>query len=347
MFNKKIIITLLLTLFFTLFSCVETRVIKTILPLSKNVPTLIENNEEETWDLNLLEADNTKYLLYTVIDNAKGFADISYSQLTNIEPLKFTKTKLLLPKTNSKQRHLSSIIKIAGTYWIYYVEGDSLKDFSKSFRAQFSNGHLINVEQLNIKTTLRVIHWQKFHVLPNNKVVMVYRNGKGMFFGVSNDGKKFDNFIKVYERGAKPNILALNDDILIYAFQGGGKRKGTMQSKFSYSKNGGDTWSQAINTTESHGNVHDAFLLKRKDGKADIYYIYPIGAWRGFSLFRRCIKDDFTLGNEELLIEKEIGHLLKPNIFRLNGRQLLLTFIEASSNHVPFASIIYGDSVCP
>lgn len=346
--TSKIVIRVILsfTLFCTLLSCAKNNIPRTQLPISVTTPKLIEINDGETWDLNLLEAESQKFILYSVINNKQGLANISYSKLVNIEPLEFSNVKTLLPKSSYKQRHLSSIIKIDGISWLYYVEGDSLKDSAKSYRAQFNNGHLINIEPLTINNSLRVIHWQKFYTLPNNNIAIVFRNGKGMFFGTSKDGKTFTDFIKVYKQAAKPNFIALDNDKFIYSFQGRGKNKGSMQSKFSYSKDGGATWSQPTNTTESHGNVHDAFLFNRNDGLADIYYIYPIGAWRGFSLFRRCIKDNFSLGEEEQVIEKEIGHLMKPNVFRLNKHQLLLTFVEANSNHTPFVTIINGDSIC-
>ena len=346
MYNGIIKVLMILVLLLSLISCNKIKLTRTPLPISHTVPVMIEKNDEETQDLNLLESGGQEYLFYSVIDNNQGLADIRFTEVSKIDPLKFSEVKTILPKSKYKQRHLSSILTIDGITWLYYVEGDSLKDIAKSYRAQFNKGHLSHTEELAIDNSLRVIHWQKFHVLPNNNVTMVYRNGKGMFFGTSKDGKTFTNFIKVYERGAKPYLVALDDETLIYSFQGIGKRKGTMQSKFSYSIDGGNKWSQATNTTESYGNVHDAFLIERNDGLTDIYYIYPIGTWRGFSLFRRCIKSDFTLGVEEQVIEKEIGHLMKPNIFRINKQQLLLTFVEANSNYSPFATVISGDSVC-
>ncbi|MCF6319119.1 MAG: glycoside hydrolase [Proteobacteria bacterium] len=339
-------IFLLLLVFSALISCTKNNQNKTLLPLSKDVPILVDENKSNAWDLNLLEFNNIKYVLYTVIHEEQGYANIAYSEILNTKPLKFSNMKPLLPKSKLKKRYISSIVTINNISWIYYVEGDLLKDIAKSYRARFNHGTLSHIEKISIESSPRVIHWQKFHSLPNNQVLMVLRDGKGMYFAKSSDGRIFSNLTKVYKRGAKPSIIALDNQNLIYAFQGRGEKRGTMQSKFSYSTNGGKTWSKAINTTQSHGNVHDASLFLRQDGKADIYYIYPIDDWRGFSLFRRCIKEDYTLGDEEQVIEKEMGSVLMPNIFRLNNQQLLLTFIESNSNHTSYAAIIYGDSLC-
>jgi len=319
---------------------------KTLLPVSQDVPLLIENNDGITHESSYLNINDKQYILFSFdSDSKQNHTEIRYGEILNIDPLVVSEVQPVLPKNNFKKRYLSSVVETDNGSWVYFVEGDSLKDVARSYRAQWNKGTLINIEELNIEKKIRVRHWQKYYSF-NNRVVMIYAGGDGIFFTTSRDGKTFKNFIKTGERAAQPNFNHVNERVLAYSFQRGDWEKGKMKSMFSISEDAGQTWQQPIQTTLSHENVHDAFLFKREDKLLDIYYIYPIGSWRGFSLFRRCIRKDFSLGDEEQVIVKEMGNVIAPTLHRLENNQIVLTFNEQLSGYTPYITILNGDSAC-
>ncbi len=319
---------------------------KTLLPLAKEVPVLIENNDGISYDSSYLTINEKNYILFSLDSGSKKpYTEIRYGEILSIEPLIISRIQSVLPKTKFKKRYLSSIVKMNDSIWIYYVEGNSLKDFAKSFRAQWENGTLVNIEELNIDKKIRVRHWQRYYSF-NNLVVMIYAGGDGMFFTTSKDGISFKNFVKTYKRAAKPSFNNVNEKTVAYSFQRGNWKKGKMKSMFSISEDMGLTWNQPTETTLSHKNVHDAFLFKRNDGMLDIYYVYPVESWRGFSLFRRCIRKDYSLGDEEQVIVKEMGNVIAPTLHRLEDNRIALVFNEQLSGFNPYITIIKGDSYC-
>ncbi|MFV0542536.1 MAG: hypothetical protein ACK5L8_02485 [Marinicella pacifica] len=316
----------------------------TELPVSSSSPALIENENGFTSEINFLAHENEKFILYNHrVSFDQDGSVIKYVKLNSLEPLEYSESKSLKPNSKYKERHISSIVLFENKTWIYYVEGDSLRDQAKSYRALWHDGSLINVEPLNINKKLVVRSWQRFFS-HNNKVYMVHTGG-GMFFSVSEDGINFDSFKKVYGFSAQPRISVIDNKIII-GFQKGNWQEGIMKSMVSITEDYGNNWSQPKVITDKHKNVHDSYIHTREDGNVDIYYVHPIEGWNGFSLFRRCLTSNMEWGDPELLIDKEIGNVLSPNVSRVNKVKNVVLFVEQVSGYKPYAQVINGDASC-
>lgn len=315
---------------------------KTALPLSKEAPILIEQNQGYTGNAHYLSGE-TDYIFYN-LNPAKDnqLAEVRFVKVLNRDPLELSTSQLLNNDLEKTGRHISSIVQIEGVNWIYYVEGNSLKDQARSFRAQWVDEQLRHIEPLNMNKRLVVRSWQRFHY--HDGVVYMVHTGSGLFFAKSTDGLNFDGFEKLTGFSAQPRVSILGDKP-ITAFQKGTLSKGLMNSFFTVTNNSDTSWQDPVLITEQHENVHDTFLFARPDGNIDAYYVHPIGNWRGFSLFRRCINQDLTLGQPELLVEKEIGSLVAPNVFE-TPQGVMVLFVEQLSGYNPYILPVKGYANC-
>ena len=316
---------------------------KTLLPVSSNSPRLVEANDGITSNVNYLPNDGG-YIVYNFKPNKEGgIPDIRYAKIKKHNPLLFSESKPLKPKNVGKGRYISSIVFINDVTWVYYVESNSINDEVVSFRAKWQNENLVDIEELEINKKLFTRSWQRFKY-HQGKVYMVHTGG-GMYFSPSENGQVFNDFKKIYKWSAQPRVSALGDS-LITAFQSGNQNKGLMKSMVSLSNNAGETWSEARSVTDDHENVHDTYIYQRVDGNVDLYYIHPIGDWRGFSLFRRCLDTDMKMGKPELIIEKEVGSPVAPSVHQLEDGASFVTFVEQKSGYNPYALRIHGDASC-
>lgn len=332
---------------FLLCSCATTKYTITQLPLAKDNPVRLEDNKGVSYNTEFLKQNKSIQLLGTHDIDLKNYQAIIQKYTYDNKSNKFSMPTHLSPKSSKKNRVINGIVKLHQTRWIYYSEADSLKDYTNNYRAELEGDKLFNVQPIQLKTPLRLIFWQKYYALPNGKVVMVYRSGKGMFFSKSKDGINFKEPLQITKiRSSMPFLLVLDSDHYLFSFLSGGHRRGAMKSNFAYSNDAGKTWSSTIMLSPPKTNAHDAFLFKRLDGLVDAYYVYPIGNWRGFSLFRRCIKSDYSLGENQLVVEKEFGNLAKPSVFRLDNNEILITFINQFDNYNLYSTKIYGDAPC-
>ncbi|MCE9685673.1 hypothetical protein LZP73_05515 [Shewanella sp. AS16] len=83
----------------------------------------------------------------------------------------------------------------------------------------------------------------------------------------------------------------------------------------------------------------------------DIYYSYPIDEEEELSLWRRCIKSNAKLGDEELVVEHDFGNIAKPSPHRLKNGQVLITFVEQGKaalegDHNIHTALISSDATC-
>jgi hypothetical protein len=90
------------------------------------------------------------------------------------------------------------------------------------------------------------------------------------------------------------------------------------------SSDGGATWSQPTNIVPQDPNVHDAFVVTRIDDGADLYYLHA-GADGDLNVHRRALREDGTLGPEQIVTTPEVGHTEKPQPRRLPDGRLAMT----------------------
>ncbi|MNL14174.1 hypothetical protein D3C87_1351040 [compost metagenome] len=90
----------------------------------------------------------------------------------------------------------------------------------------------------------------------------------------------------------------------------------------------GQSFSPRIRLSDEN-NVHDTFLLQRKDGERDAYYLVGIEG-KGFSLFRRKISRDGKLGPEQQITSTAV-HVEKPHCLRLNSGKIFVTLSKVNS----------------
>jgi hypothetical protein len=109
---------------------------------------------------------------------------------------------------------------------------------------------------------------------------------------------------------------------------------GAVAATFQYGVNGGKimnfvrigdpaSLAPAAPITSSNDNVHDSFPLARSDGDVDVYYI--AGLAHGFSIFRRAVHRDGTMGDEEQVTAPDVGSCAQPHPKRFDDGSIAMT----------------------
>ncbi|MNL47169.1 hypothetical protein D3C87_1699380 [compost metagenome] len=97
----------------------------------------------------------------------------------------------------------------------------------------------------------------------------------------------------------------------------------------------GKTFTSRIRISDND-NVHDTFLLPRTDGELDVYYLVWFDG-KGFSLFRRKLSRDGTLGKEQQLTSTAVA-VEKPHALRLANGKIFVTLSKISGTETVLAT---------
>lgn len=237
-----------------------------------------------------------------------------------------------------------------GRWYLYSVTASALMGPAElTRRPQDDMGELGPSEAVAPPEPVAILSWPRFESLLDGSLAMAYRDGASVVkLALSDDGLSFGAPRTMGPVGAQPEIGQMADGTLVYTYQVG---TGSRMDSFVRVSVGSDpadweTFTEPLLVTTSSTNVHDTDVFLRADGRADLYYIYPVSAV-GFTLFRRCISATGDLGPEEQVVETSWGNLAKPRAYRLEDGRILLTFVDQSRGHLLFATTFVGDAACP
>lgn len=205
---------------------------------------------------------------------------------------------------------------------LYFIESASINARASVSRARFEDGAFSPAEPLPaIAGVDSLLSWPRFVPLADDRVAVVFRDGAGRGrYGFSEDGLAFDDF-DTFDPGplAQPELGRHADGSLVFTFQ----MPVGNEPMISFVRHG----ENVVRLSTSSSNVHDARIFNRADGGLDIYYIYPLGP-PGFSIFRRSLALDGTLGPEQQLTISSLGDATKPSPQRLPDGGILLLYAE-------------------
>lgn len=117
-------------------------------------------------------------------------------------------------------------------------------------------------------------------------------------------------------------------------------------SLYQLSSNGGGQWSTPKNVSPAFDNVHDLRPFQRLDVGADLYYL-RVGGGNFFSTFRRMLKEDGSLGPEQEVTGVDVGHVEKPQAFRLPDGRVALMFARRIDPMRYDLCLVYLDGDAP
>ena len=221
---------------------------------------------------------------------------------------------------------------------LYYVEAAWLTSAGKLFRRTSAAPETVQMPE-----PFALISCPQVRELNDGTFVVAYRDMQSVVkLAFSADGLAFGSPVELGPPGAMAKVAQMADDTLIFSYQ---KEVAPMLSYYRLSGHQ-KQWTEPALVTESSPNVHDTNPYRRADGRIDLYYIYPIDPI-GFSLWRRCVKPDGSLGPEEQVVETTWGNLAKPHAHRLPSGATLLTFVDQNQGHRLSATTIVGDASCP
>lgn len=190
---------------------------------------------------------------------------------------------------------------------------------------------------------------------------MIYRNKQccGISLAASNDGIHFNKLENFAVSGFMPSIASFDDGTLVTSYQSSfkagtdksGKNLFVMKSRYKLSKDGGISWSDTSYISDSVAEVHDAFPFRRLDGNIDFYYVYGDKHQNDWSMWRRCLRKDGTLGQEQKVTTETLGNVNKPYITRLPDNRIYVSFVLHSNSpqnfyHDAYAGFMVTDSNC-
>jgi hypothetical protein len=141
-----------------------------------------------------------------------------------------------------------------------------------------------------------------------------------LFFSLSAKGQSFGAPLRLAESAQMVRFAEFYQGPWAFSFQVGSGRN--MAAYAMLSADQGQSFSNRIKLSDE-SDVHDTFLLQRKDGEVDAYYLVGFEG-KGYALFRRKISRDGKLGPEQQLTSTAVA-VEKPHCLRLNSGKIFVT----------------------
>ncbi|WP_227006674.1 hypothetical protein [Shewanella donghaensis] len=296
--------------------------------------------------------------------------ELRYSQL-NLNPQGIGSTTPQAVHFNNEETPLIrtgvSLIKIDNVECLYFVETNTTYFKPTTlYRAQWKNNKLIDKQKLSLPIPIAASSDTKWYLLNSGKIAMVYRSKPysgccQLLFSTSDDGIHFKSPIDIGSGGAMPAMATFSSNDIIYTFQTrfvsektstDGQALSVMKTHFRLSSDNGIHWSKAYPITSRVEAVHDAKPIQRNDGNVDVYYSSVDSTENdSFTLWRRCVSPAGRLGDEELVINQNVGNIAKVSVHRLTDTSLLITFVEqgqvySEGDHNLHTAWVVKDAVC-
>lgn len=226
---------------------------------------------------------------------------------------------------------------IQDTPWLYVSISDGYNNEAKIFKGKLSlDANLTEIVEIKLSENITGGSWPRYKKLNDNASIISYRKAKCCNLGLvrSNDGIRYEIDNSFNQSGAMPIVGTFDNGKIIYNYQ----RNFPAKKKYTYVPKSrfmifDDNWQPEQLVSESIDEIHDAFPFTRLDGKVDMYYSHGFErVAEQLSLWRRCVSSDGSLGNEELVVGKEIGNIAKPYVYRKSNGKIALMFIEQGAN---------------
>lgn len=209
-----------------------------------------------------------------------------------------------------------SWVVIAGKPTLYFLAADSISSPPKLFRAGLKNGVLQPPEAVVMPPHLDgLTSWPKV-IAGKTGFTLVYRDSSSqLHLAASADGKAFKETLAQLPVAAMHEIAQSSTGVLALSYQQGGMSQMTSMVRVSTD---GVHFTPPLALAPWSPNVHDTTLLPRKDGKGFDAYFIATGQSSGFSLYRRRVHLDGSLGAAQRLTDgDQTGEPSKPNVVRL------------------------------
>ena len=249
---------------------------------------------------------------------------------------KFQPATLVFPIESARLDYIQNprVVSFNGKSFVYFNAWDKTLNLGFWGRAEVQNENIGKIEWLTAPVSLQgqFRPWIYPYPLNSGELLLTFElrsftaSLSEVRFSVSSDGQTFRQS-QIYQDGAQMTRFAeFADGTWAFVYQVG--RSSNMMDYIRLSKDKGQTLLPAI-PVSSLSNVHDPIFLERKDGRLDVYYIVWLGS--GFSLHRRKVFSDGTLGKEERLTDNS-DNVQKPNAFRLKNGKILVSFGVVTSD---------------
>lgn len=270
-----------------------------------------------------------------VFEHNPDLNPVSNSRLYSVclKDRRFTKPRLLQETVSRDFKYFANprAVIVNGKIWIYFNAYTDLVQEVKWGRFAFDEEDPETpVEWLNTSEVLAGQTGATIYpsLTESGKVLLSYdkrdlSSGKlNLYFSLSQKGQSF---------GAPSPIAGNADQVRFAEFYKG-------PWAFSYRTGSGKQTSAFVSLTSNEGAsystpvkisddaVHDTFLLQRKDGDLDVYYLIEFEG-KGFSLFRRKLLRDGTLGPDQQLTSTAVS-VEKPHCLRLHSGKIFVTLSQ-------------------
>lgn len=202
---------------------------------------------------------------------------------------------------------------------LYFLAAGDLESAPRMYRSTFSGNRLSAPTAVALPPGVAsMTSWPKVVGDGGDQPLMIYRDATGLIhLAASRDGSRFQDTGVLFPQGAMHTLARSPNGTIAVGYQQG--QMVQMHSLVTISRDG-RRFSAPLELAPWSPNVHDATLLPRADGRGfDAYFIANDGG-PGFSLFRRQVREDGSLGaTQRLTSAAETGEASKPSVVRLPG----------------------------
>lgn len=249
---------------------------------------------------------------------------------------RFTKARILQETVSRDFKYVANPrpVIVNGKIWIYFNAFSESANVTQWGRFAFDEEDPETpVEWLGTSDSLtgQSHAWIYPALTDSEKVLLAYEkqdliSGQtDLFFSLSKKGQTFGE-TKKFVLGAQ-NVRFGEFYKGPWAFSYQVKSAQGMQAYFVLSPNQGMSFFPPVKISDEE-NIQDTFLLQRKDGDVDAYYLVEFKG-RGFSLFRRKILQDGSMGPEQQLTSTAVS-VEKPHLLRLHSGKIFVTLSKVS-----------------
>jgi len=263
-----------------------------------------------------------------VFENNPDFSALSSSRLyfVCLKERRFTKAKPLQETASREFTYVANPrpLIINGKIWIYFNAYNDLTKEAKWGRFAFDEEDAETpIEWLNTSEVLQgqPSAWIFPALTDSGKIVLSYEmnssaGGSDIYFSLSNKGQTFGSPVRLAESARQARFAEFYKGPWAFSYKVG------TAAYVVLSADEGRSLSAPIHISAG-AVIQDTFLLQRKDGDLDVYYLVDIEG-KGYSLFRRKITRTGILGNEEPLTSAAVS-IEKLHALRLSSGKIFLT----------------------
>jgi hypothetical protein len=280
-----------------------------------------------------------------VFDNVPDFSALKEQiYFTCLKDRRFTKPQMMQATAAADFTYFANARPMIfnGKIWIYFNAFNEVSGEARFGRFAFDEGNPETPIQWlgtfeNLAQQSR--SWVYPSVTSSGKVLITYgvknfaTGNSELKFALSDDGRTFGQAVSYTENAQLVRFGEFKNGPWAFSFQvGTGK---DMKAYVMLSPDQGKTFTSRIRISNSD-NVHDTFLFARSDGDLDVYYLVWFEG-KGFSLFRRKISRDGTLGKEQQLTSTAVA-VEKPHALRLSSGKIFVTLSKISGTETAIAT---------